>query len=146
MIGCIIVIVLAFTWLGYESDWMRIRLPVGAISKPRIVEAKLPHHRIAELCQTYSLHRYIEPIGGWRWAWEHQHIVPEYHIELRLNGVTHKFNADRKGIVKEIIKVGIAPHKRQWEIYPPSHYAELGLGCWRSVIMPEVRRWEKIHS
>ena len=32
MIGTLIVFAIAFTWLLYESDWMRIRLPVGKIS------------------------------------------------------------------------------------------------------------------
>ena len=29
MIVSVIIIVLAFIWLGYETDWLTVRLPVG---------------------------------------------------------------------------------------------------------------------
>lgn len=35
MIPCLIVIGLAFTWLLHESDFLRLRLPVGAITPKR---------------------------------------------------------------------------------------------------------------
>ena len=35
MIPAIIVITLGFIWLGYETDWMRVRLLVGVIEQPK---------------------------------------------------------------------------------------------------------------
>ena len=37
MIATIIIVGLAFIWLGYETDWMRIRLPVGANYKRGLI-------------------------------------------------------------------------------------------------------------
>jgi len=33
MLGCLITVIMAFGWLLYESDWLRVRLIVGAISQ-----------------------------------------------------------------------------------------------------------------
>ena len=41
MIPFTIIMILAFTWLGYETDWMRVRLLVGVIS---IWHDELPYH------------------------------------------------------------------------------------------------------
>lgn len=35
MIVTIIIISLAFVWLGYESDWLRVELPIGVISQDK---------------------------------------------------------------------------------------------------------------
>ena len=38
MIGCLIIISLAFAWLLYESDFLRVRLPMGPCCKPPTVQ------------------------------------------------------------------------------------------------------------
>ncbi len=34
MIATILIVGIALAWLGYESDWLTIRLPYGATSQP----------------------------------------------------------------------------------------------------------------
>lgn len=41
MIATIIIIGLAFTWLGYETNWMRVRLLAGGLVKPTPIPVTL---------------------------------------------------------------------------------------------------------
>ena len=72
MIATIIILSLAFTWLGYETDWMRIRLVVGIESLP-------PNWLLFDWSKWK---RYMIPICGWEWIKCHHHPTPEYKIEL----------------------------------------------------------------
>jgi hypothetical protein len=40
MITSLVVIFLSFIWLLWETDWLRIRLPVGTAPKPELIESR----------------------------------------------------------------------------------------------------------
>lgn len=53
MIPSLIVISLAFTWLLYESNWMRVRLPVGAMAQVEQIKTVRLNYIMDEM---YSKH------------------------------------------------------------------------------------------
>ena len=60
MIGTLIVFAIAFTWLLYESDWMRIRLPVGKISGIFLLAAPSEVKLLAPVLIEYSFEKSIK--------------------------------------------------------------------------------------
>ena len=108
MITSLIVISLAFTWLLYESDWMRVRLPVGAI-KESIKTIKLwqfsYHDKVGISQQSHAQAPYYnpqrdntilmlnvgitEPVCGWDWILNHEHPIIENHIEIIAHNCKH---------------------------------------------------------
>lgn len=123
MIGFITTIILAFTWLAYETDWMRVRLPCGR--QVSVVNQEI--HNIMLIRNRFKISEVVSPICGWAWIIAHQHDLDNWRatIELRINGSTHRLSLkpESKGIIKEIIKVNTKPHKVVTEVYRPSHYA-----------------------
>lgn len=125
MIVSLIVIALAFTWLLYESDWMRVRLLVGAIPELEPVERiRLYRHNnyFTRSDGTYSaFDKYAdtvlsagieEPVCGWDWLIGRDHPLVEYGFELIAWGCKHTLtvnpDAHKGQIVKECCKVAFA--------------------------------------
>ena len=71
MIVMIMGLALAFLWLGYESDWMRVRLLVGQELSPNWLAFDWSKWK-----------QHIEPICGWDWIQNRYHPIPIYKIEL----------------------------------------------------------------
>ena len=107
MIVSLVVIALAFTWLLYESDWMRVRLPIGKSIKT----IKLWQYRengqygITHIDPSPTLNGYrwppgktqyqlfsvgiTEPICGWDWILNHEHPIITNRIEITAHNCKH---------------------------------------------------------
>jgi len=144
MLALIIILSVAFTWLAYETKYFTVRLLVGKEHKP-ISKRNYITENIRSLCLTYNFKTWLGVLTGWEWARDHQTLPDGYipTIELNINGTKHKLTPNgHKGIVKEVIKIYTKPHKPTGEVYPPSHYVELGLGQWRSVKIKSLKGLE----
>ena len=109
MIPCVISISLAFLWMLYESDWLRIQLPVGA-SKPvktiRIWQyrnngtvgiTQREHYSPYRLTKNDSLAMAFnagitEPVCGWDWLLNHEHPIIENRIEIIAHNCKHSIH------------------------------------------------------
>ena len=114
MIELLITIGLAFIWLGYETDWMRIRLPVGEDSKAIVYETKTwqelkPYNPSFKLYPMWvTLPENMSPLCGWDWLNNTLHIIPIYKIELNFGGgykQTINVKATSQNIIKQVMKV-----------------------------------------
>jgi len=134
----IVTILLSFTWLFYESDWMRIRLPVGAVKKTATFEdwcsmfmrypADFKVHwdgngeiSIDDAPQFVELHKddfnllsgIESPICGWEWIESRQHPIPQYKIEIIAWGVHHKIRLYDANRMKQVCQVTLRPNKEE---------------------------------
>jgi len=128
MIPCLIVITLAFTWLLYESNWLRIRLMYGAISQGKTIKLyRIRHNEQVGITNDESTitqphygskkHLHLlnvgiaEPITGWDWILNHKHPIVEYRISIQAWGCKHSIhlceNADSR-IMKDVCKIAFA--------------------------------------
>jgi len=123
MIACLIVVSLAFVWMLYEADWMRIRLPVGVISKPVMV--RVNRNMLINPCLSKpSNNGYLSPgvvdiLPGWEWLESREHPVPDYRFEIIAWGCKHKIHLlpdailKQPNIVKSICRIALKPTKEQ---------------------------------
>ena len=98
-----LVIALAFIWLGYETDWMRVRLPIGILEKPIELERLSWDTCIAR----YGFHKQalgiFEPICGWDWLKNNTHPVPQVRVSFTSGGVRYKWHIKDTIILKDAI-------------------------------------------
>lgn len=139
MIGCLIVVGLAFVWLGYETEWMTVRLPCGAIpirSAQYIVHYTLGRSKWNGNCRvggtvrnfdkTYDI--FLSPgidniLCSWEWLDEHCADLVDYQplLEISAYGVTHKMHIKTpttnllKDISKATMKVS-RTERKQWQL------------------------------
>lgn len=115
MIVAITVIALAFTWLIYETDYLRIRLPVGVDIQPIEYARKSwlelkPWNTKKNDPMWLTSPDYMEPLCGRDWLENTMHIIPEYKIELDFGGIKYKMNILEPKVLKDVIKVNTAKH------------------------------------
>lgn len=147
MIPSLIVIGLAFTWMLYEADWMRVRLPVGAIKPTKAI--KLYYYRHGEgfsqvnpeIQHYHSLDKrnpkdfmfhagITEPICGWDWLLNHEHPIVEYKIMLQAHGCKSTITlCDNPGvdygrIIKEVCSIALKANIRRNGHKPKKHKGE----------------------
>lgn len=131
MIVLIVIIGLAFAWLGYETDWLRIRLLVGAIAKPKYARYKA-YNKIGNKKPSWGdtkLHEgnnypegytpngepeYIITLNpginnvlcGWGWLDKHCADLVDYHPNLYLEtgGVRYNMKLKKPEVLKDIMK------------------------------------------
>lgn len=108
MIIPITILVAAFLWLGYETDWMRVRLMVGDYPIPELeyVDWLSCFDSLAWDKLTYRAD--IDPICGWNWIKGRLHPLPVYKIELYYgNGYRQKITLKNPNgnILKQVIKI-----------------------------------------
>lgn len=130
MLPCLVVISLAFTWLLYESDWLRIRLLVGALVAPTKTIRLYRHTKHDQVGFSKSDNTYLdrkvdtifsacitEPICGWDWLLNRNHPLVEYRISIEAWGCKHSIhlcdnpNIDQGRIMKDVCKTAFAKPK-----------------------------------
>ena len=98
MISLIIVLILLFAWLGYTTNWLRIRLLVGIYDS--VIECEFKTWDELKPWNP-SFKRYpmwvacpdnMAPLCGWDWLKNTLHIIPHYRIEIIAFGVTNRIN------------------------------------------------------
>jgi len=108
----LILIVIAFIWLGYETDWMRVRLLVGVQSS---------EHRKSWLdLKPYTTKKtdpfwlrwpeIMEPMCGLKWLEETMHIIPEYKIELISPGCKQTIRSESVPALRDAFRVYRNPY------------------------------------
>ena len=106
MIAILIIIGLTFAWLGYETDWMRVRLPIGQVqiieTIPDIVERYVPWDNWNH-CHWPSWFNFTDPICGWEWIKSREHIIPECRLEMTYGGVHHTMTIKDTKIIKLVV-------------------------------------------
>lgn len=141
MVGCIATISAALGWLLYESDWLRLRLPMG----PTITFCPFtPRNDVKHLCYQWfdragnfrdngsqkriTLTRdhfefpkqffspgITEPLCGWDWIEGRTHPMADYRITITAWGITHKIAiaSDDPRLLKEVFAIALKPDKTQ---------------------------------
>jgi len=144
MIASIIAISLAFLWLLYESDWMRVRLPVGANKEPIKTVRIWQYHRNGNCGITnhkdYNPYRITrndiavlpfhagieEPICGWDWILSHEHPIIENHIEILAHNCKHTITlcdnpeVDYGRIMKDVCTIAFKATMRRKNGHKPN--------------------------
>lgn len=129
-ISFIILISLAFAWLGYETKGLSVRLLVGA--EP----IQYPWDRqVWYLCNRFNLKEWMGCLCGWDWLAEHKDFTFETRIQLSMNGNRYDMLVKQPDILREVMKANTQKHKPKLEVYSPSHYVDVGLGHYKSVVM-----------
>ena len=100
MIPALLVIALGFIWLGIETDWLTVRLPVGAIPKVKPIDFDVTElaERIGWVHKSKDYHYkgfaidWMMPICGWQWLAEHEHDLDNWQptIEVKAFGINHR--------------------------------------------------------
>lgn len=99
----------AFLWLGYETDWLTIRLMIG---EP-LPLVEFEYKDWAELFDWTAWNKLtmgaeIEPICGWNWIKNTPQVVPVYKIQLYYgNGYKQTMTLKNPGgtILRQAIKI-----------------------------------------
>lgn len=116
----LIIVGLAFIWLGYETNWMRVRLFVGiAIKTGACCDWKLSDSRVTDIMKRklYDLSfgkarrswgefkDWIEPLCGWGYAYQYKDFKPEYRIELISEHAKYTMRTESVSILRDAFKV-----------------------------------------
>ena len=115
MIATIAILTLALYWLLRETDYMRIRLLIGAWYVPveyrRATWDKLKPYK--NLPNFMRMHGY-DPLCGWDWLKNHEHVLPDYSLYLAINNVRYTMTFGESatdGMLTEVMKVNTKKHK-----------------------------------
>ena len=139
MITTIIIMSLAFSWLGYETDWMRIRLPIGDRLIPKYARYEVYQGLKKRTvfwgdlaiyegynCQnderngepTYYI--FLSPgvksvLCGWDWLNEHCADMVDYQpkVEMNMGGVRYNMTIKQPSIIKDIMKANKLTRKQK---------------------------------
>lgn len=110
-------VVASFVWLGYESNWMRIKLLVGIPFKPaipctreEIIKLRRELFPAPTIRNKWPLGSYIwggvmEPMCSWEFIRDHKDFNPEFNIELVFPGVRYNMIIQAPAILNKIMKV-----------------------------------------
>ena len=101
MTAAVIIIALAFAWLGYETDWLRVKLLVGiecavggccpwrmsdsAVTeamKDSLINSWESRHALNKVQVALLDGGHMTPMCGWGYAFQFRDFRPEYKIEL----------------------------------------------------------------
>ena len=140
MIPAIIIISLAFFWLLVETDYMRVRLLVGAISKPKyaryevynFLKSRKPSWNDKPIYEGGNLPEGYTPNGepkytiilspgidnvlcGFDWLNEHCASMVDYQpkVEMAIGGVRYHMTIKQPAIIKDIMRVNHLTKKQK---------------------------------
>jgi len=112
MITGIALMAISFLWLLYESNFLRIRLLVGVESIELPIELEYKAWDEFDWTGWEKLtFQATEPICGWGWVKSHQHPVPVYNIELKINGSKQTITNAAPQALGEVMKIYRQAHK-----------------------------------
>lgn len=103
-----LVVILGLAWLGKETNWLTIRLLVGAEhTEQRKSWNELGAGSITTRKTDPGWLRWPgnqAPLCGWDWLKNTMHIIPESRIALELNGVRYKMTIKKCDVIKDIMR------------------------------------------
>lgn len=125
MIISIAILVAAFIWLGYETDWMRVRLELytpceyGACCSWRLQDTQVTKDMKQTLFdKSWSkagnawgyFKDYHPPLCGWGYAYQYREFYPEYKIELISEGYKQTMRTQSIPILRDAFRVNRNPY------------------------------------
>jgi hypothetical protein len=133
MLYCLLIIGIAFWYLLIETNFLRIRLYVGAICqdgdccawkfKDEWVTPEMKQHLLnlwtnlpKEIRAKYQ-EGIQEPMCGWGYAYQYHDVIPECKVEMNLNNVRYKFDLKDPSILKDIMKANKLTKKQKVEMW-----------------------------
>ena len=139
----IIFILLSFTWLGYETNWMRVRLLVGNLPEPTKPQPTKPEPKLkpikvynyaAPWTKSFSFSPGVElgkEQADWlTWAYQHpDEVNPPCRIDLKINGNRYAMKVNKPSVLAQVIKVNTEKH------HPP-RYAQLSKPIRQDALTP----------
>ena len=139
MLATLIIIWLSLVWLGYETDWMRVRLPSGVAIKPKY--ARYVAYNKLRGTQTWrdttihsggNLPADYSPNGepeytiilspgikdilcGWRWLDEHCADMVDYQpqVFMTVGNIRYTMTIKQPSIIKDIMRVNRLTKKQK---------------------------------
>ena len=115
MLVCWIIVTIALTWLLYETDWLRVRLPYG--KEPDKLKYKTWAELKSGLLQTkksdpgwLKFPDICTPLCGWEWLKNTIHIIPENKIVLIREHSKITMQTERMDILRDCFRVWRNPY------------------------------------
>lgn len=121
----LITILIACIWLGYETDWLTVRLPVGltmgagACCEWRLADNQVTKNMKRDLINRWQLTKislalfkghYLEPLCGWGFAYQYQSFEPEYKIELITEHAHYTMRTQSTSLLRDAFRVYRNPY------------------------------------
>ena len=121
MIIGLTLILTSFIWLLYETDWMRVRLPVGIICEPRwympdSAVTKVMKQELIDLSRNGykrswgEFKNWMSPLCGWGYAYQYRNFTPEYKVELISDHAKYTFRTSSIPILRDAFRVYRNPY------------------------------------
>lgn len=110
MLATIIIVGLAFYWLLLESDYMRIRLPVGDV--PIVELERISWQSCVSKYGSLKLSIGVtEPLCTWEWLKNNTHPIPQVDVKFESGGVRYHWKVEDCNILKNAITATHAKRK-----------------------------------
>lgn len=118
MIGLSIFLSCLFTWLLYETDWLRVQLPTTAYLA-QLAQSSLTRSGIHEIAMRINwtqssafkgcqpvVKEWIIPICGWQWIADHEHDLDNYNptVTIKFDGYSSTMEIQDLSIIKGLVK------------------------------------------
>ena len=117
MIGLSIFLSCLFTWLLYETDWLRVRLPTTAYLES-LAQSRLTNNDICAIAWRikwdyqavlYGYNKYetaMTPLCGWQWIAQHEHDLDDYQpvVSISFDGYSSTMKIQDLSIIKGLVK------------------------------------------
>ena len=127
MIALLAIIMMALAWLGYETDWLRVRLPMGIEVPANGHKYKTwdelkpwnPNFKSYPMWLTHPDN--MIPLCGRDWLENTMHIIPECRIELNHSGVRYNMTIKEPSIMRSVVT---ALRAKPGKPYPKMSYSK----------------------
>jgi hypothetical protein len=137
MIPTIIILLGALYWLLRETDYLRVRLLVGELAKPKYARYKAYNgfNKRSEYTRLHEGNNYSEgysPNGepeyivvlnpgikdvlcGWEWVDKHCAAMVDYQpkVEMQIGGVRYNMTIKQPAIIKDVMRVNHLTRKQK---------------------------------
>lgn len=125
MVTLSIILALAFGWLLFETNWLRIRLPmglcfkIGDCSSWRLPDEAVNHDMKSELLSKWTLTKIqralfeqdnLSPLCGWGFAYQYRDFEPEYKIELIAEHSKYTIKSNNMQALRDCFRVYRNPY------------------------------------
>ena len=129
MIGLSIFLSCLFTWLLYETDWMRVKLTtteyLRSLEMPGLTHSELYNlaYRIGWEYKGYADKvEHLSPLCGWQWIAKHEHDLDDYNpsVSISFDGFSATMQIKDLSIIKGLVKTitkDYKPHKSKRRKY-----------------------------
>ena len=124
MIGLSIFLSCLFTWLLYETDWLRVQLPtteyLRSLELPGLTSSDIDD-MARRIGWQYKV-EHLSPLCGWQWIAKHEHDLGDYNptVIISFDGFSATMQIKDLSIIKGLVKTitkNYKPHKSKRRKY-----------------------------